>query len=62
MVSFEYRIEKTSKSMWTGKDNTNIDELLNNLGRDGWELVNIVPETTTGTLHGYHFFFKRQRF
>ena len=62
MVSFEYRLEKTTKSMWSGKDNTDVNELLNNLGRDGWELIEIIPETTAGTLYGYHFFFKRQRF
>ena len=62
MTSYEYRIEKTTKSMWSGKDNINVDELLNNLGRDGWELTSVVPETTTGTLLGYHFFLKRPRF
>jgi len=34
MTSWEYKIEKTTKSMWSGKDKTNVDELLNNLGRD----------------------------
>jgi len=62
MTSWEYKIEKTTKSMWGGKDKTNVDELLNNLGRDGWELVSVVPDTATGTLSGYHFFFKRERF
>ena len=62
MASWEYKIEKTTKSMWSGKDKTDVDELLNNLGRDGWELVTVVPDTTTGSLLGYHFFFKRERF
>jgi len=62
MVSYEYRVETTTKSFWSGKDKTNVDELLNTLGRDGWELASVVPYTTTGTLIGYHFFFKRQRF
>jgi hypothetical protein len=48
--------------MWSGKDKTNVDEMLNNLGRDGWELTSVIPDTTTGTLLGYHFFFKRKRF
>jgi len=62
MTNWEYKIEKTTKSMWSGKDKTNVDELLNNLGRDGWELISVVPDTTTGSLLGYHFFFKRNRF
>ena len=62
MINWEYKIEKTTKSMWSGKDKTNVGELLNNLGRDGWELISVVPETTTGSLLGYHFFFKRKRF
>lgn len=35
MTSWEYKIEKTTKSMWSGKDKTDVDEMLNNLGRDG---------------------------
>ena len=62
MTSWEYKIEKTTKSMWSGKDKTNVDEMLNSLGRDGWELVSVAPETTGGTLLGYHFFFKSERF
>ena len=62
MTNWEYKIEKTTKSMWSGKDKTNVDELLNNLGKDGWELISVVPETTTGSLLGYNFFFKRKRF
>jgi hypothetical protein len=62
MATFEYHIEKTTKSMWSGKDKTDVSELLNTRGRDGWELIEVIPETTTGTLSGYHFFFKRERF
>ena len=62
MVSWEYKIERTTKSMWSGKDKINVDELLSDLGRDGWELTSVVPKTEGGTLSGYHFFFKRERF
>jgi hypothetical protein len=62
MATWEYKIKRTTKSMWSGKDKTNVDQLLNNLGREGWELTSVVPDTTTGTLLGYHFFFKRSRF
>jgi hypothetical protein len=62
LTTFEYHIEKTTKSIWSGKDKTDVHDLLNKRGRDGWELVDVIPETTTGTLAGYHFFFKRERF
>jgi len=61
MVSWEYRIEKTSKT-WTGKDKTDVDQLLNTIGRDGWELISVVPNTVTGSIQGYDLFFKRKRF
>ena len=48
--------------MWNGKDKTDVNELLSRMGRDGWELTSVVPETSGGTLMGYHFFFKRERF
>lgn len=38
------------------KNNTNIDELLNNLGRDGWGFVIIAPEKH-GETYGYYCFF-----
>ena len=62
MVTWEYKTESTSKSIITGKNKVNIDEMLNSYGRDGWELVNIAPETMGGTISGYTFFFKRKRF
>jgi len=34
---------------------------LNNVGEECWELVSVVPNTTTGSLVGYHFFLKRKR-
>ena len=46
MSTFEYHIEKTTKSMWSGKDKTDVSELLNRLGRDGWGLIEVIPETT----------------
>lgn len=61
MTEWEYKIEKTTRSMWSGKDNTNVEELLNNKGKECWELVSVVPDTTTGSLVGYHFFLKRKR-
>ena len=55
---------KTGKSYWSGKDKTDPDQLLGDLGRDGWELVSVVPlsEMGGGTTTALQFFFKRKRF
>ncbi len=62
MTSWEYKIISTSKSLFTGKDKENVDDVINSFGKDGWELISVVPDTMTGTISGYIFFFKRQRF
>ena len=35
MTTFEYHIEKTTISLWSGKDKTDIHDLLSRAGRDG---------------------------
>jgi hypothetical protein len=64
MTSWEYKIMKTDKSFWSGKDRTNTEQLLADLGRDGWELVSVVTlsQMGGGTTTGLQFFFKRKRF
>jgi len=62
LVTWEYKTESTSKSILTGKNKENIDDMLNKYGNDGWELVTIAPETMGGTISGYTYFFKRKRF
>ena len=39
MTSWEYKVMKTDKHFWTGKDKTDPELFLSDLGRDGWELV-----------------------
>ena len=55
---------KTEKSFWSGKDRSDIEQLLTDLGRDGWELVSVIPlsQMGGGTTTALQFFFKRKRF
>ena len=64
MASWEYKIIKTDKSFWTGKDKTDPEIFLRELGREGWELVSVVPlsQAGGGTTTNLQFFFKRKRF
>ena len=62
MTSWEYKIIKTEKSIWSGKDKTDTEQELADLGRDGWELVSVIPLTQGGTTNGLQFFLKRKRF
>jgi hypothetical protein len=64
MISWEYKVMKTAKAFWSGKDKTDPEQILSDLGRDGWELVSVVPlsQMGGGTTASLQFFFKRQRF
>jgi len=64
MTSWEYKVMKTDKHFWTGKDKTDPELILSDLGRDGWELVSVVPlsQAGGGTTTNLQFFFKRKRF
>ncbi|MFE3846153.1 DUF4177 domain-containing protein [Thermoplasmatota archaeon] len=64
MTSWEYKIMETDKSFWSGKDKIDTDQVLSDLGRDGWELVSVVPlsQMGGGTTTNLKFFFKRKRF
>ena len=63
MGSFEYKRITTDKSLWSGKDKTDVDSLLDDMGRNGWELVSVVPISSAGgTTTNLEYFFKRQRF
>ena len=64
MSSCEYKVMKTDKSFWSGKDKTDPEQFLSDLGRDGWELVSVVPlsEMAGGTTSNLQFYFKRKRF
>jgi hypothetical protein len=64
MKSWEYKIMKTNKFFWSGKDKTDPEQFLSDLGLDGWELVSVVPlsEMGGGITTNLQFFSKRKRF
>jgi len=62
MTSWEYKIITTEKSFWSGKDKSNTEQLLANLGMDEWELASSVPLMSGGSTTSVQFFFKRKRF
>jgi hypothetical protein len=64
MTSWEYKVFKTEKSFWSGKDKSDISSILDDFGRDGWELVSVVPLSAmgAGTTTELQFFFKKKRF
>lgn len=65
MQRFEYKTEKIPVKELT-KNPAVVDELLNELGKDGWELVSTESTIGTSMLSGipssthFFFFFKRE--
>jgi hypothetical protein len=64
MNSWEYKVMKTDRTFWSGRDKKDPEVFLNELGRDGWELVSVVPlsQMGGGTTTNLQFFFKRKRY
>ena len=62
MASWEYKIITTEKSFWSGKDKSDTEQLLADLGRNDWELASVVPLMSGGSTTSLQFFFKRKRF
>lgn len=63
MNTWEYKVITTDKSIWTAKDKIDIDQILNDLGRDSWELISVVPISNAGgSTTGLQLFLKRKRF
>ena len=64
MISWEYKVMKIDKSFWSGKDRTDPEKFLSDFGREGWELVSVIPlsQMGGGTTTSLQFFFKRKRF
>lgn len=46
MSNWEYKVEKLNASLAA---NGRIEQLLNGYGKDGWELVNIVPQYSSSS-------------
>lgn len=62
MKKFEYKtIKVDSKGNWSIKFNAEeIDKTLNELGSQGWELVNVQDLGVGGTSYSFHYTFKRE--
>ncbi|WP_300673398.1 DUF4177 domain-containing protein [Soonwooa sp.] len=60
--TFEYKtVEIKSRSIWTTEVPTEeIDEILNRLGRDGWELVVVKEFVGMGSSISSMYTFKRE--
>lgn len=63
MASFEYKILTTNKPFLKGTDRAEIEPILEEMGRNSWELVSVVPISTmaAGTTTTLQYFFKRKR-
>ncbi|TAE37114.1 MAG: DUF4177 domain-containing protein [Runella slithyformis] len=61
MTKFEYKvIEIKPESMWSMEVAPElIEQNINKMGNEGWELVSTLPKTMTGSTVGITFIFKR---
>lgn len=62
MKRFEYKTVKiTPKSIWSTEiKSEEIDDVLNDLGREGWELVTVQDLSVSGSSFSYLYTLKRQ--
>ncbi len=61
MTKWEYRIftvKRKHSELWS--QNVEYEKQLNQMGKDGWELITVVPLTGTGTIIGEQFYLKRK--
>ena len=61
MTKFEYKVvEVKPKSMWASEIAPElIEQKINEMGSEGWDLVSALPKETTGMIIGIIFIFKR---
>ena len=61
MTKFEYKVvEIKLKSMWTSEiAPETIEQKINEVGSEGWELISALSKETTGMIIGITFIFKR---
>lgn len=63
MKRFEYKTLKIEpKGFWGTKfEPEHIDQQLNELGQQGWELVSVQDSEMSGMTTSYHYTFKREK-
>jgi Domain of unknown function (DUF4177) len=61
MTKFEYKvIEIKSNSIWSAEITPEvIEQKINEMGQDGWELVSTLSKAMTGSINGITCIFKR---
>lgn len=60
MKKFEYKIYETYDYAYHSFQRSNIEEELNILGKDGWEIYFVDKNDTKGYGHYWKFFAKRE--
>lgn len=62
MKKFEYKTVRIEpKSFWNPKiDHEEVDHMLNENGRQGWELVSVIDTEYGGSTWSFHYTFKRE--
>ena len=61
MKKWEYKTLRVPISMWSGKlDIEKVDEILNKMGRAGWELVTNQTRSSSGSDFSFYYTFKRE--
>ncbi len=60
MVNWEYTIISIRQKIMSDKDVGEAKKILNDLGKDGWELIEVIPLTSAGENVGTRFFLKRK--
>ena len=60
MDKWEYKVLKVEKSFFGTKDKEDPAVRLNELGKEGWELVSVIPLESGGSTAGMQLFLKRK--
>lgn len=60
MDRFEYKVLNFTANLWKGLSSDKLEEELNTLGRQGWELTTSNPKGQTISSQGILLIFKRK--
>ncbi|UCG95666.1 MAG: DUF4177 domain-containing protein [archaeon] len=61
MDKWAYRVLTLKKKFFSAEDKNDPEKMLNDLGKEGWELVSVIPlSTTSGSTTGMQLFLKKK--